>query len=316
MSLELFISKGLSAALMLIFFGMVVLFLRWLYGPKGRFRDPKWDEWNREARREEAQKQEEREESALRESFARYARSFLGEDAGRDARVRLKMEHSLRVLEHARRLAAAEPAFAEEETARALRLAALFHDVGRFEQLRRYNTFADAASCNHGVLGAKVIRAQGFLEKETRSLRSLALAAVAAHNRPSVPAAASGAFRAVLTGLRDADKLDILRTMRTCLDPEAEPDEVVRLSLREEPRSYSPALLEALEQGRVGRYRDMRYVNDFRLLLCTWLFDIAYGTTLESIRRDGHYEVILDGLKSLPDVREKATAVVAERLAF
>ena len=36
----------------------VVFFLRALYGPKGRFRDPKWDESNRRIRQQEAERRE------------------------------------------------------------------------------------------------------------------------------------------------------------------------------------------------------------------------------------------------------------------
>lgn len=45
-------TTALRAFLILLFFGGIALFLRILYGPKGIFRDPKWDEWNAEARRE------------------------------------------------------------------------------------------------------------------------------------------------------------------------------------------------------------------------------------------------------------------------
>ena len=36
----------------------VVFFLRALYGTKGRFRDPKWDESNRRIRQQEAERRE------------------------------------------------------------------------------------------------------------------------------------------------------------------------------------------------------------------------------------------------------------------
>ena len=36
----------------------VFFFLRALYGPKGRFRDPKWDESNRRIRQQEAERRE------------------------------------------------------------------------------------------------------------------------------------------------------------------------------------------------------------------------------------------------------------------
>ncbi len=43
---------------MVLITAAVVFFLRALYGPKGRFRDPKWDESNRRIRQQEAERRE------------------------------------------------------------------------------------------------------------------------------------------------------------------------------------------------------------------------------------------------------------------
>ena len=45
-------------AIMLLITAGVVFFLRALYGPGGRFRDPKWDESNRRIRQQEAERRE------------------------------------------------------------------------------------------------------------------------------------------------------------------------------------------------------------------------------------------------------------------
>ena len=45
-------------AIMLVITASIVFFLRALYGPKGRFRDPKWDESNRRIRQQEAERRE------------------------------------------------------------------------------------------------------------------------------------------------------------------------------------------------------------------------------------------------------------------
>ncbi|MBQ4325596.1 MAG: hypothetical protein IJC28_01605 [Mailhella sp.] len=45
-------------AIMLVITAAIVFFLRALYGPKGRFRDPKWDESNRRIRQQEAERRE------------------------------------------------------------------------------------------------------------------------------------------------------------------------------------------------------------------------------------------------------------------
>ena len=55
---QIFAGKFGGTAIMLVITAAVVFFLRALYGPKGRFRDPKWDESNRRIRQQEAEKRE------------------------------------------------------------------------------------------------------------------------------------------------------------------------------------------------------------------------------------------------------------------
>ncbi|MFR4260247.1 HD domain-containing protein [Gemmiger formicilis] len=42
-------------------------------------------------------------------------------------------------------------------------LSGMLHDVGRFEQLRRYNTFIDTQSINHAALSASVLFDEGHI---------------------------------------------------------------------------------------------------------------------------------------------------------
>jgi HD superfamily phosphohydrolase YqeK len=308
MSWELILTKGLNIALGLGFFLAITFFLRFLYGPKGRFRDPQWDVWNEEARLALAKELDAKEYAALREAFTAYARSWFSDDPEQDRHLGLKLEHSSRVFAHASELAACEPALADPEVSRALKIAALFHDVARFEQYVKYKTFADELSYNHGVVGAKIVLRQGFIKNEPPPVRRLVLGAVALHNRLALPDSLPEKLRLVLSALRDADKLDILRVMEGHLKPDGTADNVVLLHLKDEPKAYSPAVLSALEQRRVALYRDMRYYNDFRIVLCTWLFELHFPTALRIAQQGGYIEHIIDGLAALPEVQEKARA--------
>ncbi len=305
MSWELLLIKGLGAAFVMAVFAGIAFLLRFLYGPKGRLREPEWDVWNESARQELARKEDEKAEAALRKAFLDYAGGFFSGRGQDDAPLQLKVEHTFEVVRHAGEIAAQEPEFADAGLAHALRLAALFHDVGRFEQLQRFHTFADDLSCNHALLGAKILREQKFLRKEDRKTRALVLAAVAAHNRFSVPKHLSGSLRPVLLGLRDADKLSILRVMADNLGPGRQGDNMVLLHLQDEPTAYSPAVLQALEEGRVALYRDMRYFNDFRILLCSWLHDLHFPTTHRILAREGCLSRVIEGLDALPALRER-----------
>ena len=322
MSWELLLTKIMGAAFVVAVFTGAALLLRFLYGPKGKFREPEWDAWNEAAGTtpwgKPAQSEGKRahaDEAALREAFLRYTGTFATGDPRDDAPLRLKVEHTFQVLRHAEEIAAQEPDFADAVTARTLRLAALFHDVGRFEQLQRYHTFADDLSCNHALLGVRVLREQNFLSGEDRKTRAIVIAAMAAHNRVTVSETLPPPLRQVLLGLRDADKLDILRIMAEHLGPGARGDSTVLLHLRDEPAACSPAVLRAFEEGRTALYRDMRYTNDFRVLLCTWLHDLHFPAARRILKREGWLDSVVDGLQALPDLRDRLRAFVHGFLA-
>ena len=82
------------------------------------------------------------------------------------------------------------------------------------------------------------------------------------------------------------------------------------LHLADEPQRYSPAVLSALEEGRTALYRDMRYYNDFRIVLCTWVFGLHFPAALRIVKREGNLKRIIDGLAAVPEVRAKAIAAV------
>ncbi|MDR2161385.1 MAG: HD domain-containing protein [Desulfovibrio sp.] len=243
--------------------------------------------------------------------FLAYAASFRSGEERIDGFLALKEEHTLRVLEQARGIAAAEPAFAAPLPRRALLLAALYHDLGRFAQFRRYRTFADARSCDHGRLGKTILRRKGFLRAEPAEVRRLVRTAVALHNRHALPDGLAGVGRLVTQGVRDADKLDILRLMAEQLAPGVVADSVVLMGLENAPERWSPLVLSALEEGRTASFRDMRFYNDFRLLLCSWLYDLAFAASFRKLRDAGYLEEIIGGLAPVPVAQARARRAVA-----
>ena len=72
-----------------------------------------------------------------------------------DEKVRLKIEHTYRVCALCEEIAKAS-GFDDNEIEIAW-LTGLLHDVGRFEQLKRYGTFVDAESIDHAEFGADIL---------------------------------------------------------------------------------------------------------------------------------------------------------------
>ena len=72
-----------------------------------------------------------------------------------DPKIRLKAEHTYRVADLCERIAGSL-AMSEEMTEIAW-VCGMLHDLGRFEQVRRFQTFIDAESVDHAKLGAEIL---------------------------------------------------------------------------------------------------------------------------------------------------------------
>ncbi len=229
--------------------------------------------------------------------FLEYAASFCEHVEKKDM-LDLKIVHTMRVLEHMRCLVREEEVLRTH--ARACLLAALYHDVGRFLQFSTYGTFKDAHSINHAVLGAKILHRQGFLRHESKEVQRQVLIAVSMHNRYKIPHKISLELVRVINAVRDADKLDILRIMAEHFSCKDAQNAAVTFHAKDFPMSYSDNVLQDVLHNRLASYADIVYVNDFKLLLCTWVHDITYKSSLHRLLASQYIEVIMAGLPDIP----------------
>lgn len=247
--------------------------------------------------------------SQYRDDFVRYTDRF--RDVPDAAPLRLKVEHTFRVCDHACRILDTlddEPcealrALADGEACQAARLAALFHDCGRFPQFEQYRTFLDAASVDHAVLSFRTMRDEGFLRGESDRVKRLANCAVLLHNKHILPSKLDAHARFVTDIVRDADKLDIFRIMvgyLTCALPEKD---AVLLHVVDAPDRWSEKVVGDVMAGRVARYADLRYVNDFRLLLGTWMDELRFAATRKALADSGLMEKVLGALPDAAKLR-------------
>lgn len=220
--------------------------------------------------------------------------------------LRLKVEHSAKVLENASRILAYQPARPNGIDFRdAALLAALYHDIGRFEQYTRWQTFTDTKSINHGQLACRILKANNFLEHVAPWVRRQVLTAVCLHNARSIPSGLHQDCLPVLKLLRDADKLDIFRVMAEELRPGNISDPAVVMHTCDVPGAYTPEILRHVRSGCTGSFTELRYLNDLRMLLGSWVFDLNYPASIKILSEDGNYARVLAGLpQELPEIAE------------
>lgn len=221
------------------------------------------------------------------------------------ARLELKRQHCLLVMAEARdqaRELGLAPHLVDLAT-----VAGLLHDTGRFPQYRRYRTFRDADSANHAALGLRALARHGGLAGLPPRDRFLVRLAIAAHNRRALPGrlAAGGDAEALALAriVRDADKLDIVRVMLEHFGAKGAKDDVVFLGLPDDPGRFNPAVVADIEAGRIGDYNDMETVNDFALLLLSWINDMYHPRTRRLFFRRGHVDALFGQLPDTPRLR-------------
>ncbi len=230
--------------------------------------------------------------------FDRFTANYL--EGPHRAMLDLKRHHSLCVLEQSTVLTEMEGF--TEDISRAALLAALYHDVGRFPQMIRWHTFSDAISENHGYLGVRVVKREKMLDGESKRIRQMVLTAIALHNRYILPTGLADPFLTVVRIVRDADKLDIMRIMAEHLVNFAPSDKVV-LHVRNEPDKWSPRIVAMVLQGKVPSYKDLVYVNDFKILLGSWIEDLHFASAQIQMVKSGHVHTVLSAIPDIPELR-------------
>lgn len=328
-----FLASPLGKSLIVVvFFSAIALLLRFLYGPKGIWREKHWDAMNAEFRAAEAQKSGRRKAflrlEALRKelepltrkegaALQEYIKGFYTGDAERDELIRLKDEHSLGVFKNAWAIIQGEELLWEPGVARVLLLAALYHDLGRFEQIRAQQDFRDNKGIDHAALGARLLALPRFLADESPDTRRLVRAAVALHSRAELPArlqAQTGALALAARALRDADKLDIIKIMQEGLRPGTASDPAISYGLPDDLEACSEHVLKAVLERRPVYSQDMRCRNDFRLRLCGWAGLLEFAATRRILAERGHLETIMDWLPQTEEA-DKVRSFVRDRLA-
>lgn len=226
-----------------------------------------------------------------REAFDSYVAAY---DAT-NPRIALKVEHTLRVAELCERIAR-EAGFTPAGVDLAW-LCGLLHDIGRFEQLRRWNTFSDAASTSHAALGVEVLFGSkgdtgvadddgsaagtiGIIHRfidPSDELEEVIRAAVGFHSDYRLPEDLDVRTHAICDVVRDADKLDILRvastdTVETVLN--ANEDELLASAV-------SPAIEDAFFEHRTAHYSERVTPVDHLVNLACFAYELVYPTSLE-----------------------------------
>lgn len=123
-----------------------------------------------------------------------------------------KYNHSIRVMEYS--LEIAKSLNLSEIIIEIIGIAGLLHDIGRFEQWKKYGTYSDLNSIDHGKLGVDILKHNNYIKNfifDDKYINYI-YSAVFEHNKYKISSNLSFNEEIVCKIIRDADKLDLLKT--------------------------------------------------------------------------------------------------------
>lgn len=212
-----------------------------------------------------------------------------GYDAA-DIKIRLKIAHSYRVADLSRRIAR-DTGRADEELAWRI---GLLHDIGRFEQIRRYHTFVDARSVDHAGLGADMLFGEGLLDRlmPTRvpgDERRLMEVSIRSHSAYRLPEDLTPRERMYCDILRDADKLDIFR-----VHCETSAEEIYDVTTQELRGSRVSEEVKDCFRKRTAVLRSLKKTAvDFLVAHICLTFELVFPVSRQIARDQGYVDRML-----------------------
>ena len=195
-----------------------------------------------------------------------------------DPKIKLKIDHTYRVADLCERIAKSLKLLQEDIDL--AWLSGMLHDIGRFEQLRRYHTFSDAQSIDHAKFAVELLYEDGLIADYVPETSTAKLVANAGSKGDGIDSddkrGAAGRMSGKCgssTGLsKDMPLSDVLQTLRIAIGEHSAYR--IQEGLDERTQMFCHIL------------RDADKVDIFRVI-CDTPMEEVYGFQTEDILRSG-----------------------------
>lgn len=252
-------------------------------------------------------------------AFAEYVRNY---DPS-DEKIKLKIDHTYIVAGLCQRIA--ESLGLSEPDVDIAWLLGMLHDIGRFEQIRRFGTFNDAQSVDHAEFGADLLFKEGLIRKFAEGYyeecelaepenqedeqiiknnehhnkdTGLLEMEIRQHNKYRVKEDLTERQRMFCDILRDADKVDIFKVNADI------PMEIIYDVTTEELKNgiITKEVLESFYKKETVLKSVRRSAVDHIVGHISLLFELVYKESYRQAKEQGYVYKLLDFKSDVPEV--------------
>ena len=208
------------------------------------------------------------------EEFEKYVNNY---DLNKETII-LKKNHSIRVMnlcvKYAKKLG-----FNDEDISLA-KVIGLLHDIGRFEQLKEFNSFDDS-NIDHADLGVKILFEEGLIKNFWSNKEDYELIefAIKNHNKMKIEKTTNERYLKFAKLIRDIDKMDIIYLLGYLSELDTKPSNDL----------INPKIINSIKNHELSNYKDIKNINDSIALKFAYTYDINYDECLEEFKQNLYY---------------------------
>lgn len=227
-------------------------------------------------------------EQKIREEFLKYTSNY-----EESIRVNLKKNHILRVADNAKKIAISLNLTKEE--IELSYLIGICHDIGRFEQVRLYDTFSDKdTNMDHAAYSNKVLFEDGLIRKFTDidKYDSIIKKAVYNHNKLKLEQDLDKTEELQCKIIRDADKLDVLYLLNI------EDKDAIYWYKDFNIEKISQKLIDEFMEEKLINYKDIHNNADQIIAFYNYIYDFYFTESYKIIKEKEYYNKYLETIKN------------------
>lgn len=221
-----------------------------------------------------------------------------------DGKIKLKIDHTYRVAGLCRRIAGSLNLCVSD--ADLAWVVGMLHDVGRFEQLRKYGTFSDAESIDHAHYAVEILFQEGRIHDyltidEQNPEYNIIRTAIYNHSAYRIEDGLDERTKMFCNILRDADKVDILKVNYDV------PLEVIYNVSTEELKNAvvtEEVMNQFFEKHAILRSLKRTCVDNIVGHIAL-VFELVYPESLHAVREQGYLDKILNFESDNPITRKQ-----------
>lgn len=200
-----------------------------------------------------------------------------------------------------------------EEDKQLAQLIAVLHDIGRFEQWKQYQSFADHKTIDHALFSSELLFEQGLIREfiDDRQYDIIIKHAIEQHNKYKVDEGFDERTLLFIHLIRDADKLDNFRVKET-----EKIEDILFATTKEVNASLiSPRVYEQMVRQELVYAPNRHTLLDMWLSYIAFIYDLHFDVSLRYIKENQWLDRSFDRFEPV-DLKTREQYLFLKQKAF